>query len=172
MPLFYVARQSQKETKEGVKLYHLVLKKVGKVVDTQAMATEIAEKSSLTEGDVHNVVRNLMSVMRGHLLNSQSVRLDGLGTFTMKASSKGKGVMTPEEVNPNQVTALKCLFTPEYKRPAAIGTTRALLQGVEFQRWDENLSAGTAGDEEEDEDESGSQKPGEDGGDDQSGSPL
>lgn len=145
MALFYVARQSQVATKEGEKLYHLTLKKVGKVVETQTMAAEIAEKSSLTEGDVHNVVRNLLSVMRNHLLNSRSVRLDGLGTFTMKASSKGKGVKTPEEVNPNQVTALKCLFTPEYKRPAALGTTRALLQGVEFQRWSENADVADGG---------------------------
>ena len=77
MPLFYVARQSQKETKEGEKLYHLSLKKVGRAVDTQTMATEIAEKSSLTAGDVHNVVRNLLSVMRSHLLNSRSVRRAG-----------------------------------------------------------------------------------------------
>ena len=145
MPLFYVARQSQVATKEGEKLYHLTLKKLGKVVDTQTMATEIAEKSSLTEGDVHNVVRNLLSVMRNYLLNSRSVRLDGLGTFTMKASSKGKGVRTPEEVSPNQVTALKCLFTPEYKRPAAIGVTRALLQGVEVPRWNENADAADGG---------------------------
>ena len=163
MPLFYVARQSQKETKEGEKLYHLSLKKVGRAVDTQTMATEIAEKSSLTAGDVHNVVRNLLSVMRSHLLNSRSVRLDALGTFSMKASSKGHGVRTAEEVNPNQVTALKCLFTPEYKRPAAIGTTRALLQGVEFQKWDENASAGTAGGEDNEDQEDG-------GG--QSGTPL
>ena len=26
-------------------------------------------------------------------------------------------------------------FTPEYTRPAAIGTTRAMLQGVEFEKW-------------------------------------
>ena len=84
----------------------------------------------------------------------------------MKASSKGKGVATAEEVNPNQVTALKCLFTPEYKRPAAIGTTRALLQGVEFQKWDENLSAGVTDDVEDDEENPDE----EDGG--QSGAPL
>ena len=101
MALFYVARQSQVATKEGEKLYHLTLKKVGKVVETQTMAAEIAEKSSLTEGDVHNVVRNLLSVMRSHLLNSRSVRLDGLGTFTMKASSKGKGVKTPVACHPD-----------------------------------------------------------------------
>ena len=167
MPLFYVARQSQVATKEGEKLYHLTLKKLGKVVDTQTMATEIAEKSSLTEGDVHNVVRNLLSVMRNYLLNSRSVRLDGLGTFTMKASSKGKGVKTPEEVSPNQVTALKCLFTPEYKRPAAIGVTRALLQGVEFQRWNENADAADGGSG------GGSGTPGgSTGGEDQEVSPL
>lgn len=38
MPLFYYARQSQIATKEGVKTWHLSLKKVGKVVDTQLLA--------------------------------------------------------------------------------------------------------------------------------------
>ena len=27
------------------------------------------------------------------------------------------------------------MFTPEYTRPAALGTTRALWQGVEFEKW-------------------------------------
>ena len=67
-----------------------------------------------------------------HILNSRSVRLEGLGTFTMKACTQGHGVDQEEEVSPNQVAALRCLFTPEYTRPAAIGTTRALLQGVEM----------------------------------------
>ena len=51
----------------------------------------IAEKSSLTPGDVHNVIRNLMTVMRSQLLNSRTVRLDGLGTFTMKARTRPLG---------------------------------------------------------------------------------
>ena len=105
MPLFYRARQSQLKTKEGKKQWHLTLVKVGKMVTSQQLAEVIAEKSSLTPGDVHNVIRNLMTAMRKELLNSRSVRLEGLG-----------------------------LFTPEYTRPAAIGTTRALLQGVEFQK--------------------------------------
>ena len=94
MPLFYYARQSQIATKEGVKTWHLSLKKVGKVVDTQLLAESIAEKSSLTPGDVQNVIRNLMSTMRMHLLNSRTVRLNGLGTFTMKARTRGKGTET------------------------------------------------------------------------------
>ena len=129
MPLFYYARQSSLATKEGAKLWHLSLKKVGRAVDAQQLAEVIAEKSSLTPGDVHNVIRNLMTVMRSQLLNSRTVRLDGLGTFTMKARTRGKGVVKSEDVNPNQVTALRCQFTPEYTRPAAIGTTRALLKG-------------------------------------------
>ena len=57
------------------------------------------------------------------MLDSKTVRLDGLGTFTMKARTRGRGVDKEEEVNPNQVAALLCHFTPEYTRPAAIGTT-------------------------------------------------
>lgn len=113
----------------------LEFEKVGKAVDTQSLAESIAEKSSLTPGDVQNVIRNLMSTMRMHLLNSRTVRLNGLGTFTMKARTRGKGTEKAEDVNPNQVTALRCQFTPEYTRPAAIGTTRALIQGVEFEKW-------------------------------------
>ena len=64
--------------------WHLSLKKVGRAVDAQQLAEVIAEKSSLTPGDVHNVIRNLMTVMRSQLLNSRTVRLDGLGTFTMR----------------------------------------------------------------------------------------
>ena len=108
---------------------------MGKAVDTQSLAESISEKSSLTPGDVQNVIRNLMSTMRMHLLNSRTVRLNGLGTFTMKARTRGKGTEKAEDVNPNQVTALRCQFTPEYTRPAAIGTTRALIQGVEFEKW-------------------------------------
>lgn len=71
--------------------------------------------------------------------------MNGLGTFTMKARTRGKGTEKAEDVNPNQVTALRCQFTPEYTRPAAIGTTRALIQGVEFEKWkgttaDDNFS--------------------------------
>lgn len=134
MPLFYDARQSQLQTKKGEKLWHLNLVKVGKVVSLQELAEMIAEKSSLTPGDVHNVVRNLMTVMRSQLMNSRSVRLDGLGTFTMTARTKGNGVVKAEDVNPNQVSSLICHFRDEYTRPAALGTTRALLQGVQFEK--------------------------------------
>lgn len=83
MPLIYKPYQATLANKEGQKLYYPRLVKFGKMVNTQKMAELIAEKASLTAGDVHNVIRNLMSVMREQLLNSRTVRLEGLGTFTM-----------------------------------------------------------------------------------------
>jgi len=135
MPLIYKPYQATLANKEGQKLYYPRLVKFGKMVNTQKMAELIAEKASLTAGDVHNVIRNLMSVMRLQLLNSRTVRLDGLGTFTVIARTRGKGVDAEKDVSPNQVTSLHFMFTPEYTRPAALGTTRALWQGVEFEKW-------------------------------------
>lgn len=161
MPLFYHAVQSQLKTKDGAKKWHLVLKKVGRTVNLQQLGEMVAEKSSATPGDVHNVVRNLMSVMRLQLLNSRSVRLDGLGTFTVIARTRGKGVEAEKDVNPNQVTNLRFMFTPEYTRPAALGTTRVLLQGVEFEKWTgEGASTGN----EDEPDNGGGGNAGGDGG--------
>ena len=87
MPLIYKPYQATLANKEGQKLYYPRLVKFGKMVNTQKMAELIAEKASLTAGDVHNVIRNLMSVMREQLLNSRTVRLEGLGTFTMIAKA-------------------------------------------------------------------------------------
>lgn len=133
MALFYKAVKSTMATKSGDKKWHLNLVKVGKVVSTQQLAEMIAEKSSLTPGDVHNVVRNLMTAMRSALLDSKTVRLDGLGTFTMKARTRGRSGQRGRG-EPESGGSPSLSFTPEYTRPAAIGTTRALFQGVEFQK--------------------------------------
>lgn len=131
MSLFYKPTQATIENKDGKKLWHLALVKTGKIISTQKLGEKIADKSSLTPGDVHNVIRNLMTVMKEEMMNSHSVRLDGLGTFTMKARTRGKGVETAKEVNPSQVTMLRCYFTPEYSH-AAGSTTRALTEGADF----------------------------------------
>lgn len=132
MPLIYKPFQATLANKAGKKLYFPRLVKVGKMVSTQKMGEMIAEKASLTPGDVHNVIRNLMSVMREQLLNCRTVRLDGLGTFTMIAKANGKGVETEKKVSSSQITGLRCQFTPEYTRPTSGATTRALLAGVEY----------------------------------------
>ena len=132
MPLIYKPYQANIANKAGQKLYYPRLVKFSKMVNTQKMAELIAEKASLTPGDVHNVIRNLMSVMREQLLNSRTVRLEGLGTFTMIAKAGGKGVVLESKVSSSQIVSLRCQFTPEYTRSADGVTTRALTSGVEF----------------------------------------
>ena len=131
MPLIYKPYQANITNNAGQKLYSPRLVKFSKMVNTQKMAELIAEKASLTPGDVHNVLRNLMSVMREQLLNSRTVRLEGLGTFTMIATAGGKGVVLESKVSSSQIVSLRCQFTPEYTRSAG-NTTRALTAGVEF----------------------------------------
>ena len=125
MPLIYKPYQATLANKEGQKLYYPRLVKFGKMVNTQKMAELIAEKASLTAGDVHNVIRE-------QLLNSRTVRLEGLGTFTMIAKAGGKGVELESKVSSSQITSLRCQFTPEYTRAANGSATRALTTGVEF----------------------------------------
>ena len=136
MTLFYKPRQSNIVSKDGVKKWHPRLVKVGKVIDTQKVGELIAEKASLTPGDVHNVIRNLMSVLREQLLNSRTVRLDGLGSFTILANASGRGVNKADDVSASQIGALRVQFTPTSTRsPSTRGATRALFSGVEYQRW-------------------------------------
>jgi predicted histone-like DNA-binding protein len=146
MPLLYKALQNTRPSKDGKNKWHLRLMKFKKVVDTQKIGEMIAAKSSLTPGDVHSVVRNMVDVMSNALLNSQTVRLDGFGTFTVIAKTSGNGVDSPEKVSPSQVNYLKIQFTPSCTRTSG-GATRAIYNGVAYERWD-GESAGVVADEE------------------------
>ncbi len=63
-------------------------------ISTSQIAKEIAAYSSLSPGDVKNTLDNLVTVMGQHLQASESVSLDGFGTFRMVMKSNGKGVET------------------------------------------------------------------------------
>ena len=73
-------------------------------VTTDQVAREIAAYSSLSSGDVKNVIDNLVTVMTQHLQASQSVTLDGLGSFRLTMRSSGRGVETADEVSASQAT--------------------------------------------------------------------
>lgn len=136
MPLIYKPVKSNMPSEDGVYKWYPHLVKHKKRATTEILAEEIAEKSSLTEGDVHNVLRNLLTSMRAHLLNCESVHLDGFGTFTIKANSAGNGVNTPEEVSPNQINHLTVQFTPHFKRTPGVGIRYPMFKGATFLRQD------------------------------------
>lgn len=134
MPLLYKAVQSALESKDGKKKWHPRFIKVGDAIDALAMSEEISKRSSLSQGDVLSVIFHLMDVMRGNLMNSRSVKLDNLGTFTAIAHSPGQGVNSEEEVNAAQISGIKIRFTPAYKHDSVNGTTRALYADVKFEK--------------------------------------
>ena len=71
MPLIYKPYQATLANKEGQKLYYPRLVKFGKMVNTQKMAELIAEKASLTAGDVHNVIQYFHDVLYRLLIGAE-----------------------------------------------------------------------------------------------------
>lgn len=114
MAILYKAFQPILEDKNGNRLFYprVVLK--GNVT-TDKIAEEIAEYCSLTKGDTKNALDNLIRVMTTHLQASESVTLDGLGTFRIVMKSGGNGVKTADEVSPTQ-SKLTVRFLPATTR--------------------------------------------------------
>ena len=98
------------DKKSGKKLFYPRVVRSGNV-DSAQLSKEIAAYSSLSPGDVKNTLDNLVTVMGQHLQSSESVSVDGLGTFRMVMVARGKGVETSDEVSAAQAT-LTVRFQP------------------------------------------------------------
>ena len=81
----------------------------GKITKTD-VAKEIVNLSSLSRGDVSNVIENLLDTMPKYLLMGKSINLGEFGTLRLSFSSKG--VNKPEEFNTNLIKGAKIIFTP------------------------------------------------------------
>lgn len=61
------------------------------MVGIAQIADEISRVfNSLSSGDVKNCIDNLVTVMTQHLQRSQSVTLEGFGTFRVVMKARGK----------------------------------------------------------------------------------
>ena len=114
MPVLYKTIQSTMKTKDGDKLYHPRTVYVGSV-NTEKIAQEIAEYSSLSKGDVKNSIDNLVTVMTRHLQSSEVVMLDGLGTFRLAMKSRGKEQRPKKKYPPRRP---RCRYTSVRLLPA------------------------------------------------------
>lgn len=129
MAVLYKTIQSTMKTKDGQKLFHPRTVHIA-TVGTPQLAREVAEYSSLSTGDVKNTIDNMVTVMTKHLQSSESVTVDGLGTFSLIMRSKGKGAPTAEEVSAAQALLL-VRFTPASTRNQdRTVATRSLITGV------------------------------------------
>lgn len=145
MPVLYVPKQAAKANSAGKKLFYPRIQLTGNV-NTDQVAREIAQLSSLTSGDVKNVIDNLVTVVARHLQSSESVTLNGFGSFRYTLVKDSEGVETAEEVTPSQ-SKLMVRFTPASTRNTN-GTvaTRSLVSGARCVRFDQvTVAPGTGG---------------------------
>ena len=157
MPVLYKPFQSTLEDKKSKKkLFYPRVVRSGNV-DSAQLSKEIAAYSSLSPGDVKNTLDNLVTVMAQHLQSSESVSVDGLGTFRMVMVARGKGVETSDEVSAAQAT-LTVRFQPATTRKLdRTLATRSMVTGAKCARYDKLVST------------SGNEGGGNSGGDNQPG---
>lgn len=82
------------------------------------ISKEIAGRSSLTRGDVSNVIMNMIDTFPSKLLEGNSIRLDGFGTFRVSFSSSG--VDDVEQFNTAMIKKPKIIFTPSVELKKAL----------------------------------------------------
>ena len=135
MPILYGPFQSILKNKDGKKLFYPRVLRAGNV-STSQISKEIAAYSSLSPGDVKNTLDNLQA--------SESVTLDGFGTFRMVMKSGGNGVETSGEVSASQAS-LTVRFLPACtKNLDGTMATRSMVTGARCVRFDraENTASG------------------------------
>jgi len=80
------------------------------VVDLYEIATQITKYSSLSVGDVLNVLENMVDATVLYLLMGRGVRLGRLGM--LRIILKSKGVDNPADFSSNLIHRVKLKFTP------------------------------------------------------------
>lgn len=147
MPVIYKGFQSVLKNKAEKRLFYPRVVLTGNVT-TDQIAKEIAEYCSLTPGDAKNTIDNLVKVLTTHLQASESVTLNGLGTFRLSMKSTGKGVENCDDVSATQAT-ITVRFQPAITRNLnRTVATRSMVTGVKCVRFDllnQESSGGSGG---------------------------
>ena len=83
--------------------------------------------------------------MTTHLQASESVTLDGLGTFRMVIKAGGNGVETAEEVSAQQAKVMIRFAPTSTRNSNGTMATRSLVTGVKLVRFEGGASTGNSG---------------------------
>ena len=74
------------------------------------ISRDIEDKSSLSRGDISNVLDNLVDQIPKYLLDGQTVSLGELGSFRLSLSSEGAD--KAKDFNTSMIKNVKIIFTP------------------------------------------------------------
>ncbi len=132
MSVLIKAHQSSlADKKTGQKLFYPMATSRG-LVGTDELARFIADKSSLTSGDIRNVLENLGEAVNHFFGLGFSVKLEKLGTMRVTVNAQGNGVVTAEEVSSDQVNSAHVVFREEKHRSGKM-TRTALSSTIEYE---------------------------------------
>ncbi len=117
----------------------------GRPMTMDEVADRLAVMSSLSKGDVYNVLLNLPLVMRQAMAEGQSVRLQGMGTFWYTADCLPGGEESRESCGVHQIKRVHVRFIPEYSRRQNCSVATRTLTDTPLEWID--IEAGTEKDE-------------------------
>lgn len=114
-----VERQNPQKEEEAKKLYAQSIL-VGKV-DASMLAKQIATQTTLTIGDVSNVLKTFLDLLPVFMLMGKSVELEGFGS--MRISFSSEGVENEKDFSVKLMRKPRVIFlaSPELKRRVADG---------------------------------------------------
>ena len=127
------------------------------VLSSDDAAEQIAEESSLTKGDVLNVLDRYQRYVITNLQKGYKVELMGFGTLCNRFITT-KGVATPEEVKATLIKAIVPGFTPAFT--IVNGSRRYSLLGERTTLVKISISETADGEEVIEEEEDGTDSPG------------
>lgn len=97
-------------------------------IDLDAIAERVQQNCSMKKSDVMAVLVEMVETMRYELQNSNKVKLDGFGTFSI--GIKSKGAVSEEEFNANEnVKGFRVKFLAEGKKQNG-KITRTFTEGL------------------------------------------
>lgn len=110
MPINYsIAPRRNPQEKGTPPKYYAKMQASGKV-DFDSLAQEISYATTLTDGDVSNVLRALVTQMKKHLADGKIVCLDGFGNFQFQIN--GKGALTEKDYRTSLIERVRIQFKP------------------------------------------------------------
>ena len=80
------------------------------VVTQKAISIDIVNLSSLSRGDVSNVIESLIATVPKYLLMGKGVKLGDLGSLRLSFTSEG--VDNAKDFNTKMIRGVKVVFTP------------------------------------------------------------
>ena len=94
-------------------------------IDLDYIANELAEKSSISKGDVMSIITNLIDLVPKELAHGRTVQMGNLGAFMLNISSHGYD--NEADVSPEAIKKVNVRFRPGK-------TLKHLLGQLKFER--------------------------------------